>query len=82
MMFFEHCAQTLKRKKLKLVTFDFNLWSIKKSYFWFIGLSGVIIATSLSWSTRDFLKVLFHIFPYNEFYKFSKVASDLIFETS
>ena len=45
-------------------------------------LSGVTIATSLSGSTQDFLKLLFHIFPYKEFLKFSKVTSDLIFEIS
>ena len=35
---FDHCAQTLKRRKL-LVTFNINLSSIKKSYFWFPRLS-------------------------------------------
>ena len=55
----------------------------QKSYFWFPRLSGVAIAASLSGSTRDFLKLSFHMFPYNEiFQKFSKVKSDLIFETS
>ena len=54
----------------------------QKSYFWSPGLSGVTIATSLSGSTRDFLKLLFNVFPYNEILKVSKVKSDLIFETS
>ena len=49
-----------------------NLWSIKKSYFWFPWLSGVSIATSLSRSTRDFLKLSFHMFPYNEILKVFK----------
>ena len=29
-----------------MVTFNVNLWSIKKSYFWFPRLSGVTIATA------------------------------------
>ena len=52
---FDHFAQTLKRRKLKLVAFNINLWSIKKSHFWFPRLSGVTIATSLSGNTQDFL---------------------------
>ena len=54
------------------MTFNTNLWSIKKSYFWFPRLSGVIIATSLSGSTGDFLKLSFHMFPYNEILKVVK----------
>ena len=65
---FHHCAQTLRN----FLTFNINLWSIKKSYFWFPRLSGVTIATSLSGSTRDFLKLSFHIFPYNEILKVFK----------
>ena len=52
-----------------LVTFNINLWCIKKSYFWFPKLSGVTIATSLLGSTRDFLKLSFHMFPYNDILK-------------
>ena len=37
----------------------------KKSYFWFSRLSGVTIGTSLSGSTRDFLKLSFYMFPCN-----------------
>ena len=44
-------------------------------------MSGVTIATSLLRSTRDSLNLLFHMFPYNEILKVSKVKSDLIFET-
>ena len=40
------------------------------------------MATSLSGGTRDFLKLLLHMFPYNEILKFSKVKSELIFEES
>ena len=65
-----------------MVTFNIDLWSIKKSYFWFLRLSGVTIATSLSGSTRDFLQLSYHMFPYNEILKVFKVKSDLIFETS
>ena len=54
------------------MTFNINLWSIKKSYFWFPRLSGVTIATSLSESTRDFLKLSFRMFPYNEILKVFK----------
>ena len=42
-------------------------------------LSGVTIATSLSGSTQDFLKLLFHMFPWNKIFK---ITSDLIFEIS
>ena len=48
------------------MTFNINLFSIKKSYFWFPRLSGVTMATSLSGATRDFLNLSFHMFPYNE----------------
>ena len=49
-----------------MVPLNINLFSIKRSYFWFLRLSGVTMATSLSGGTRDFLKLSFHIFPYNE----------------
>ena len=53
----------------------------QKSYFLFPMLPGVTMATSLSGSTRDFLKILFRMFPYNEiFEKFLKVTSDSISE--
>ena len=57
---------------LNLVTFNINLWSIKQNYFWFPELCSVTIATSLSGSTRNFLKLLFHMFPYNEILKVYK----------
>ena len=40
------------------------------------------MATSLSGGTRDFLKLSFHMFPYNKILKVSKVKSELIFEES
>ena len=43
-------------------------------------LSGVTIATSLSGSTRDFLKLSFHMFPSNKILKVFKAKSELIFE--
>ena len=55
-----------------LVTFNINLFSIRKSYFWFPRLSSVTMATSLSGGTRDFLKLSFHMFPYNEILKVFK----------
>ena len=55
-----------------LATFDINLWSIKKSYFWFPRLSGVTIATSLSGSTLDFLKLSFDMSPNNGILKVFK----------
>ena len=62
-----------------MVTFSINLWSIKKKYYlWFSKLRVVTIATSLSESTRDFLKLLFHMFPYNEILKIFKIK----FETN
>ena len=55
----------------------------QKSYFSFRRLFGVTIAMSLSGSTRDFLTLSFHMFPYNEALKiFESKQSDLIFETS
>ena len=57
----DQCVQTLKRRKLKLCDFvNVNLRSIK-SHVWFPRLSGVTIATSLSGSTRYFLKLSFHL---------------------
>ena len=61
-------------------TFNINLFGIKKSYFWFPWLSSITMATSLSGSTRDFLKLSFHMFPYNKILKVFKVKSELIFE--
>ena len=55
-----------------LVTFNINLWNIKIRYFWFLRLPGVTIATSLSGSTRDFLKLSFHMFLYNKILKVFK----------
>ena len=45
-------------------------------------MSGVTIAKSLLIRTRDFLNLSFHVFPYDEILKVSKVKSDLIFEIS
>ena len=53
-------------------TFNIDLWGIKKSYFWLSRLSSVTMATSLSRGTQDFLKLLFHMFPYNKILKFLK----------
>ena len=44
----------------------------QKGYFWLPRLTGVTIATSLSGSTRDFLKLSFHMFPYSEILKVFK----------
>ena len=76
---FDHCAQTLRTRKLKLGDFYINLFSIKKSYFWFPRFSSVTIATSLSGGTLDFLKLSFHMFPYNEILKVfrSKIWVDI-----
>ena len=62
-----------------MVTFNINLFSIKKSYFWFPKLSSVTMATSLSGGTRDFLKSSFHMFPYNKILKVfkSKIWDDI-----
>ena len=40
------------------------------------------MTTSLSGGTRDFRKLSFHMFPYNEILKVFKVKSELIFEES
>ena len=65
---FDHCAQTLRRRKLKLCNLILTM-EHQKSYFWFPRLFGVTIATSLSGSTRDFLKSSFHMFPYHKILK-------------
>ena len=44
----------------------------KKSYFCFPRLFGVAKAMSLSGSTRDFLKLSFHMIPYDEILKVFK----------
>ena len=59
------------------MTFNINLCSIKESYFWFPRLSEVTMATSWLRITRDFLKLTFLMFPYNEILK---VKSELIFD--
>ena len=71
-MFLTTVLKRLGGGSSNLVTFNINLWSIKKSYFWFPRLSGVTIATSLSRSIQDFLKLSFHMFPYNEILKVFK----------
>ena len=63
---FGHCAQRLGGGRSNLMTFNINLWSIKKSFFWFPKLSGVTITRSLLGSSRDFLKLSFNMFPYDE----------------
>ena len=54
-----------------MVTFNINLWSIKKVIFGSLRCP-VLPATSLSGSTQDFLKLLFYIIPYNEILKVFK----------
>ena len=71
-MFLTTVLKCLGGGSRSLVTFNIKLWSIKKSYSWFPRLSGVTIATSLSDSTRDFLKLSFHMFSYNEILKVFK----------
>ena len=46
---------------------------------WFLRLSGVTIAMSLSGNTREFLKLSFHMFPYKEILKVfkSKILLDI-----
>ena len=71
-MFFTTVLKQLRGGRENFVTVNINLYNIKKSYFWFPRLSGVTIATILSESTRDFLKLSFHMFPYNEILKVLK----------
>ena len=66
---FDHCAQTLKRRKLKLGDFYYQSMDHQRKYFWFSRLSGVTTATSLLLSTWDFLKLSFYMFPNNEILK-------------
>ena len=71
-MFLPTVPKRLGGGNWNLVTFNINLFSIKRSYFWFLRLSNVTMATSLSEGTRDFMKLSFHMFPYNEIYKVFK----------
>ena len=71
-MFLTTVPKRLGGGSSNLVTFNINLFSIIKSYFWFPRLSGVTIAMSLSGGARDFLKLSFHMFPYKETLKVSK----------
>ena len=71
-MFLTTVPKRLGGGSCNLVTFNINLFSIKKSYFWFHRLSIVTMATSLSEGTRDFLKLSFHMFPYNAILKVLK----------
>ena len=71
-MFLTTMLKRLGGRSWNLMTFIINLWSIKKSYFCFPRLYGVTIAMSLSGSTRDFLKLPFHMFPYIEILKVFK----------
>ena len=64
------------------MTFNINLFSIKTSYFWFPRLSSITMAISLSEGTRDFLKVSFHMFPYNETLKVFKSKSNFNFRVN
>ena len=59
---FDQCAETHRNIELKLCDF----------YFSFPKLSAVTIATSFLISTRNFLKLSFQIYPYNEILKVSK----------
>ena len=54
---FDHCAQTLRRRKVKLCDFNINLWSIKKVTVWFPRSSSVTIATSLYREYSRFFEV-------------------------
>ena len=49
------------------VTFNIDVLSIRINCFWFPRFSGVNITTSFSGSNRNFLKLLFHMFPYKAF---------------
>ena len=71
-MFLTTVLKRLGGGRWSLLIFNINLWSIKESYFWFPRLSGVTIATNLSGSTREFLKLSFHMFPYNKILKVFK----------
>ena len=64
-----------------MVTFNINLFSIKKS-FWFPRLSSVTMATSLSEVLEIFRSYCSICFLITKFQKFSKVNSELIFEES
>ena len=72
---FAHRAQTLRRRKLKLGDLILIYVALKK-LFWLPRLSGVTMVTSLSGSTRVFLKLSFYMFPYNKVVK-SKLGVDI-----
>ena len=70
---FDHCAQMLGRKKLifwGLLTLIYL--ASKRVIFGSLGYPALPWKTSLSEGTRDFLKLSFHMFPYNEILKVFK----------
>ena len=69
MMFLTTVLKRVGGGSWNFVTLNINLWSIEKRYFLFPRLSSVTIATSLPGSSQDFLKLSFHMFPYNEILK-------------
>ena len=71
-MFLTTVPKRLVGESRNLVTFNINLSSIRKRYFWLSRLSSVTMVTSLSEGTRDFLKLSFHMFPYNAILKVFK----------
>ena len=79
-MLFTTVPKRLRGESWNLVSFNINLCSIKKSYFWFPRLSGVTMATSLSVMLEIFWSYHFIYFFITKFLKFSKVKSELIFE--
>ena len=78
-MFLTTVLKRVGGQSWNLVTFNINLWSIKKLYFCFPRLSGVTIATILLGSAPDFPKLSFHMFPYEEILKVfkSKIRLDI-----
>ena len=57
-------AMILKSREKWLGTPNYN--TTKKVIFGFLGYPVLPYTMSLSGSTRDFLKLSFHMFPYNE----------------
>ena len=66
---FDHCAQTLRRRKLKLGDFNINLWNIQKKLFL---VPYVIRCYHSNDFVREHSRFSEVIFPYNEILKVFK----------
>ena len=66
-IFFTTVLKSFVKGSWNFVTFNINLWNIRNSYVYLPRLCGVTIAMGLLRSNRNFLKLLFHMFPLTKY---------------